>query len=83
MNAEEEQVEILSQDSFDRDLTPAEAAKAMKGTFSFDHPDGYNNKVMESVLTDIINVRQTKVHVYTSRQTQAFLASSPQSTNPT
>ena len=83
MNAEEKQVEILSQDSFDRDLTPAEAAKAMKGMFNFDHPDGYNNKIMESVLTDIINGRQTKVPVYTSRPTQAFLASSPQSTHPT
>ena len=80
MNAEEKQVEILSQDSFDRDLTPAEAAKAMKGTFNFDHPDGYNNKIMESVLTDIMNGRQTKVPVYNSRPTQAFLASSPQST---
>ena len=80
MNAEEKQVEILSQDSFDRDLTPAEAAKAMKGMFNFDHPDGYNNKIMESVLTDIMNGRQTKVPVYNSRPTQAFLASSPQST---
>ena len=24
----------------------------MKGMFNFDHPDGYNNKIMESVLTD-------------------------------
>ena len=80
MNAEKKQVEILSQDSFDRDITPAEAAKAMKGMFNFDHPDGYNNKIMESVLTDNINGRQTKVHVYNSRPTQAFLASSPQST---
>ena len=80
MNAEEKQVEILSQDSFDRDLTPAEAGKAMKGTFNFDHPDGYNNKIMESVLTDIINGQEAKVPVYTSRPTQAFLASSPQST---
>ena len=71
---------ILSQDSFDRDLTPAEAAKAMKGTFNFDHPDSYNNKIMESVLTDIMNGRQTMVPVYNSRPTQAFLASSPQST---
>ena len=80
MNAEEKQVEILSQDSFDRDLTPAEAGKAMKGTFNFDHPDGYNNKIMESVLTDIINSRQIKVTVYNSRPTQSFLASSPKST---
>merc|ERR1719422_2728041 len=26
----------------------------MKGTFNFDHPDAYDNKLMESVLTDII-----------------------------
>ena len=64
VNAEEKQVEILSQDSFYRDLTPAEAAKAMKGTFNFDHPDAYNNKLKESVLTDIINGQQTKVHMY-------------------
>jgi len=64
VNAEEKQVAILSQDSFYRDLTPAEAAKAMKGTFNFDHPDAYDNKLMESVLTDIINGRQTKVPVY-------------------
>ena len=64
MNAEEKQVVILSQDSFYRELTPAEAAKAMKGTFNFDHPDAFDNQLMESVLTDIINGRQTKVPVY-------------------
>ena len=40
VNAAEKQVEIESPDSFDRDITPAEADKAMKGTFNFDHPDG-------------------------------------------
>ena len=45
VNAEEKQVAILSQDSFYRDLTPAEAAKAMKGTFNFDYPDAFNNKI--------------------------------------
>ena len=55
---------ILSQDSFYRELTPAEAAKAMKGTFNFDHPDAFDNQLMESVLTDVINGRQTKVPVY-------------------
>merc|ERR1719422_216240 len=39
-------------------------AKAMKGTFNFDHPDAYDNRLMESVLTDIINGRQTKVPIY-------------------
>ena len=64
VNAEEKQVVILSQDSFYRELTPAEAAKAMKGTFNFDHPDAFDNQLMESVLTDVINGRQTKVPVY-------------------
>ena len=36
----------------------------MKGMFNFDHPDGYNNKLKDSVLTDIINGQQTKVHMY-------------------
>ena len=54
----------MSQDSFYRELTPVEAAKAMKGTFNFDHPDAFDNQLMESVLTDIINGRQTKVPVY-------------------
>jgi uridine kinase len=55
---------ILSQDSFYRELNPSEAAKAMKGTFNFDHPDAFDNQLMESVLTDIVNGRQTKVPVY-------------------
>merc|ERR1739844_8574 len=37
---------------------------ANKGMFNFDHPDAYDNKLMESVLTDVINGRQTKVPVY-------------------
>jgi len=64
VNAKEKQVVILSQDSFYRELSPAEAAKAMKGTFNFDHPDAFDNQLMESVLTDVINGRQTKVPVY-------------------
>lgn len=32
------QVAILSQDSFYRELTPEQKAKALKGQFNFDHP---------------------------------------------
>jgi len=32
------QVVTVSQDSFYRELTPAERAKAEKGQFNFDHP---------------------------------------------
>ena len=55
----------------------------MKGTFNFDYTDAYNNKMMESVLTNIIHSWQTKVPVYTSIPTEGFLAISPPSTPPT
>ena len=58
------QVVHLSQDSFYRELNPVEISKANKGMFNFDHPDAFDNQLMESVLTDIINGRQTKVPVY-------------------
>ena len=58
------QVVHLSQDSFYRELNPLEISKANKGMFNFDHPDAFDNQLMESVLTDIINGRQTKVPVY-------------------
>lgn len=32
------QVVILSQDSFYKELTPEQKAKALKGQFNFDHP---------------------------------------------
>ena len=32
--------------------------------FNFDHPDAFDNELMESVLTDIIKGRQTRVPVY-------------------
>lgn len=32
------QLAILSQDSFYRELTPEQKAKALKGQFNFDHP---------------------------------------------
>ena len=54
----------LSQDSFYRELNPQEITKANKGMFNFDHPDAFDNELMESVLTDIIKGRQTRVPVY-------------------
>ena len=46
----EKQVVSLSQDSFYRELNEAEITKANKGMFNFDHPDAFNNDLMESVL---------------------------------
>ena len=50
MSNVEKQVVSLSQDSFYRELNPAEIAKANKGMFNFDHPDAFDNELMESVL---------------------------------
>jgi hypothetical protein len=38
MDTTQRQVVCISQDSFYRELTPAEKAKAEKGLFNFDHP---------------------------------------------
>ena len=46
----EKQVVSLSQDSFYRELSPAEIARANKGMFNFDHPDAFDSELMESVL---------------------------------
>jgi len=64
MSNVEKQVISLSQDSFYRELTPAEIARANKGMFNFDHPDAFDNELMESVLKDIVDGRPTKIPVY-------------------
>jgi len=50
MSNVEKQVVSLSQDSFYRELTPAEIARANKGQFNFDHPDAFDCDLMEAVL---------------------------------
>merc|ERR1712098_1038913 len=58
------QVVIISLNSFYRELTPSEHAKARKGTFNFDHPMAYDHQLMESVVRDIMKGQQTRVPVY-------------------
>lgn len=38
MTQQERQVVCISQDSFYKELTPAEKSKAVRGQFNFDHP---------------------------------------------
>jgi len=64
VNNMEKQVVSLSQDSFYRELHPHEIALAKKGMFNFDHPDAFDNELMESVLSDIMAGRVTKIPVY-------------------
>lgn len=64
VNNLEKQVVHLSQDSFYRELTSQEIAKANKGMFNFDHPDAFDNQLMESCLQDIIRGKVTQIPVY-------------------
>ena len=60
----ERQVVHLSQDSFYRELKGPEKVRAAKGMFNFDHPDAFDNNLMESCLQDIINGKSTKIPAY-------------------
>lgn len=63
----ERQVVTLSQDSFYRELTPTEKAKAEKGLFNFDHPDAFDEKLMLRVLQDILSGRKVVINSYDFR----------------
>lgn len=64
MDQTQRQVVCISQDSFYRELTPAEIAKAEKGQFNFDHPDAFDDKLMQKTLLDILEGRKCKIPTY-------------------
>jgi uridine kinase len=57
-------VVCIAQDSFYRELTEAEALKASKGLFDFDHPNALDIDLVEKTLQDVLNGRRTEVPVY-------------------
>lgn len=64
VNHSERQVVCISQDSFYRDLTPAEMAKAERGQFNFDHPDAFNETLIKETLMDILAGKIVKIPTY-------------------
>ena len=64
VNIVEKQVVHLSQDSFYRELAGDEVEKAKKGMFNFDHPNAFDNDLMERCLRQILAGEQTQVPVY-------------------
>lgn len=64
MDTTQRQVICISQDSFYRELTPAEKAKAEKGLFNFDHPDAFNNDLIVQTLRDILAGKKCEIPVY-------------------
>ncbi|XP_067007522.1 uridine-cytidine kinase isoform X2 [Anabrus simplex] len=67
MDHTERQVVCISQDSFYRELTPAERAKAEKGLFNFDHPDAFNDELILQTLKDILAGKKCEIPVYDYR----------------
>ena len=53
------QVVTLSQDSFYRELSEQEIARAERGLFNFDHPDAFDWDLMEEVLSVSLQWTQT------------------------
>jgi len=64
MNNVEKQVVHLAQDSFYKELDDQEISKANKGMFNFDHPNAFDNELMERCLEDIMNGKPTQIPVY-------------------
>ncbi|XP_037719308.1 uridine-cytidine kinase isoform X1 [Drosophila subpulchrella] len=67
MDHTQRQVVSISQDSFYRELTPAEKAKAQKGLFNFDHPDAFNEELMFSTLQNILKGHKVEIPSYDYR----------------
>lgn len=64
MDQAKRQVVCISQDSFYRELTPTEIAKAEKGQFNFDHPDAFDEQLMYRTLLEILAGRKVQIPTY-------------------
>ncbi|XP_065209559.1 uridine-cytidine kinase isoform X2 [Planococcus citri] len=64
MDHKERQVVCISQDSFYRELNPAERSRALKGQFNFDHPDAFNEDLMYETLKKILDGEICTIPVY-------------------
>ncbi|XP_063974205.1 uridine-cytidine kinase isoform X1 [Diachasmimorpha longicaudata] len=67
MDHQERQVVCISQDSFYRDLTPAEKLRAEKGQYNFDHPDAFDNDLILQTLQDILAGIKCEIPAYDYR----------------
>lgn len=68
-------VVCISQDSFYRELTEAEKAKAKKGLFNFDHPDAFNEKLMYDTLQSILAGKIVEIPSYDYRSNSRLVLS--------
>ncbi|KAI0303809.1 armadillo/beta-catenin/plakoglobin [Multifurca ochricompacta] len=63
-------VVIMSQDSFYKKHTPEEVALAFTSRFDFDHPDSIDMDLFAACLSDLKNLQQTNIPVYSFTEHQ-------------
>ncbi|BES93489.1 unnamed protein product [Nesidiocoris tenuis] len=63
----ERKVVTISQDSFYRELSPAEKAKALKGQYNFDHPDAFDEELIFKTLKEILDGKKVILPTYDYR----------------
>ncbi|XP_059218327.1 uridine-cytidine kinase isoform X2 [Stomoxys calcitrans] len=64
MDHTKRQVVTISQDSFYRELTAAEEAKAFHGLYNFDHPDAFNEQLIYETLEAILKGFKVEIPGY-------------------
>lgn len=62
------QVVTISQDSFYRELSDSEKARAERGLFNFDHPSAFNEDLMLQTLQDILHGKKVEISEYDYRR---------------
>ncbi|KYN40453.1 putative uridine-cytidine kinase [Trachymyrmex septentrionalis] len=67
MDHQQRRVVCISQDSFYRDLIPAEKMKAEKGQYNFDHPDSFDDDLILQTLQDILAGVKCEIPAYDYR----------------
>lgn len=67
VNDQQRQVVSISQDSFYRELTDEEKARAHRGRFNFDHPDAFDEKLMYTTMKDILEGKKVTINCYDYR----------------
>jgi len=57
-------VTSICQDSFYRELSETDLARAKTGSFNFDHPDAFDNELMLRTLTDLLQGKSCQIPQY-------------------
>uniref|UniRef100_A0A1A9WH69 uridine/cytidine kinase n=1 Tax=Glossina brevipalpis TaxID=37001 RepID=A0A1A9WH69_9MUSC len=67
MDHTQRQVVTISQDSFYRELTASEKAKAFQGLYNFDHPDAFDEQLKYETLQAVLKANKVEIPSYDYR----------------